>query len=196
LKRQIKLARRFQDQETFASGYSPLYERLFGSVAKWLSSSEVAGDPVVSWLLQAGRGRPTLDINLLLASALHRDVLTYANASEASSAIGHLVNYFPTAGGAHPPDDPDFEIFLRQAILDRRDTLQAFIQNAGVQTNETGRGLCWLLPLLPTGWETVHLIDLGASAGLNLVADQRRFRLISTGSLFLCAVAILMLWDD
>src|SRR5690606_1327638 len=67
---------------------------------------------------------------------------------------------------------------LRETIFARRDSLAAFIRRANVQTNETGRGLVWLLPVACLGWPAVHLVELGASAGLNLVADQRAYRLV------------------
>ena len=47
-----------------------------------------------------------------------------------------------------------------------------------MQTNETGRGVAWLLPVACLGWPAVHLIELGASAGLNLVAERRGYRLV------------------
>ncbi|MFQ5436798.1 MAG: DUF2332 family protein, partial [Anaerolineae bacterium] len=65
------------------------------------------------------------------------------------------------------------------AIWARRAALAPFLQTATVQTNETGRGLAWLLPLLYTGWEGAHLVDLGASAGLNLAADGRHYQLVA-----------------
>jgi hypothetical protein len=93
-----------------------------------------------------------------------------------------LARYFPTVGGHYHQDAPDFESILRQTVLSRRDDLATFIQNANVQTNETGRGLCWLLPVLATNWEAIHVVDLGASAGLNLMADLRAYRLVDADS--------------
>jgi len=51
---------------------------------------------------------------------------------------------------------------------------------AMVQTNETSRGLCWLLPTLYVPWTDIDLVDLGCSAGLNLVADLRHYALQGT----------------
>ena len=50
-----------------------------------------------------------------------------------------------------------------------------------MQTNEGARGLCWLLPATYTGWKSAHLVELGASAGLNLAADGRRYELSLQG---------------
>ena len=171
----VRLAAKFRDQEDFSRDYSPLYARLFGLVAGWLESPE-AGDEVTNWLVSAGRERRSLEVTLLLAAGLHRDVLAGEPATE------KLRRFFPTVGGAQPADSPELDAALRQAILARRDLLAEFIRGAQVQTNETGRGLCWLLPLLLTGWPAARLIDLGASAGLNLVAERRAYRLLEAES--------------
>jgi hypothetical protein len=149
-----------------------LYSHLFGTVARWLAAPDADRDPLVDWLLGSARGRGSLAVTLLLAAGLHRDVL--AGHEDAAS----LARYFPTTGGDLPPGDAKFEVTLRETIMARAGVLGPFIQKAKVQTNETGRGLCWLLPLLQTGWSSVHLVDLGASAGLNLVADLRAYRLL------------------
>ncbi len=167
-----RLAYRFRRQESFAAGYSPLYRRLFAAVSSWLEAPQAQSDPLVDWLLQASQGRRSLDVTLLLAAGLHRDVLA------GEPAVAALGRYYPTAGGTKAADDPQFASALRQAILARRRPLGDFIRTANVQTNETGRGLCWLLPLLAIDWPAIHLVDLGASAGLNLVAERRAFRLV------------------
>ncbi len=168
-----RLARKFRDQEKFAADYSPLYARLFGVIGGWLADPAGAGDPLTGWLLEASHERRPLDVTLLLAAGLHYAIL----AGEPSAS--ELAEYFPTAGGEESYSGRQFPDILRRTILSRQDELASFIQESTVQTNETGRGLCWLLPALTSGWPKVHLIDLGASAGLNLVADQRAYRLES-----------------
>jgi hypothetical protein len=172
----LRLAVRFRDNEAFTRDYSPLYARLFGVVADWLEGAEHLGDEVAAWLVEAAGSRRSLDVSLLLAARLHRDVLA------GEPATAQLRPFYPTAGGQASPDSPDFEAALGQAILAWRDTLADYIRDGRVQTNETGRGLCWVLPLLFTGWPTARLIDLGASAGLNLVAEQRAYRLLDADS--------------
>lgn len=167
---QTRLAGRFRKQQEFAAGYSPLYSRLFGLLADWLTAAR-SSDPLVDWLLQAAATRSSFDVPLLLLAGLHRDVLT----GVAEAAL--LARYYPTAGGTRLPDEGGLAGALRAAILARKDHLAVFLASATVQTNETARGLCWLLSVLHTGWRAIHLVDLGASAGLNLVADQRSYRL-------------------
>ncbi|MCB8943398.1 MAG: DUF2332 domain-containing protein [Ardenticatenaceae bacterium] len=165
-----KLTYRFRKQEEFAADYSPLYSRFFSTVANWLADD--TDDQVTDWLFAASNGRSAFDIPLLLAAGLHRDILLQV------PEVAELAAYYPSAGGERPFTDPHFATALRQAILMRRDALAAFIQAATVQTNETGRGLCWLLPLHYSRWTAVHLVDLGASAGLNLAANLRAYRLV------------------
>jgi hypothetical protein len=165
-----QLAHRFRKQQEFADGYSPLSARLFGIVADWLEAG--GKDELVDWLLDVGNGRAPLDITLLLLAGLHRDVL-----NQEPETAG-LAAYYPTVGGILPHDDSHLPQILCKTILARREQLTPFIQTANVQTNETARGVCWLLPVFYTGWKAVHLVDLGASAGLNLVAEARNYRIL------------------
>lgn len=158
----------FQRQQRFADDYSPLYARLFAIVGEWLADES---DPLAAWLVELAAPRRSFDLTLLLPAALHRDVL----AGEPDAAP--LAAFYPTAGGHAPDSDASLAEALRHVILARRDALAAFIGQANVQTNETGRGLAWLLPVAALGWPAVHLVELGASAGLNLVAERRGYRL-------------------
>jgi hypothetical protein len=164
-----RLTRRFHRQQKFAAAYSPLYARLFGLVAGWLKDN----DPVAQWLLRAGAGRSSFDIPLLLMAGVHRDVLA------GDAAVAGLAQYYPSVGGRCSWTDDNLVVEFRRAILTRQSRLAAFLSSATVQTNETSRGLCWLLPVLSFAWPAIHLVDLGASAGLNLVADYRDYRLIT-----------------
>lgn len=160
---------RFEKQMRFAAGYSPLYAHLFGAVAIWLKRTP--DDALVRWLLEASASRKPIEVTLLLMAGLHRDVLLGRAAVDALSA------YYPSVGGEREPDDRLSEA-LYNAIWRSRERLAPFIQSATVQTNETGRGIFWLLPALLSGWDSCHLLDLGASAGLNLVADQRGYQIV------------------
>ncbi|WP_310600846.1 DUF2332 domain-containing protein [Desulfobulbus sp.] len=166
----VRLGRRFRKQQEFSAGYSPLYSRLFGLVADWLAA-DPGDDPLADWLVQAGAGRSSFDVPLLLLAGLHRDIL---NGRPETAELAH---YYPTLQGTRFIDD-GLALCLRAAVAARQKALAEFIATARVQTNETARGLCWLLPASMTGWPALHLVDLGASAGLNLVADRRHFRVI------------------
>lgn len=167
-----KLRRRFRRQSEFAQGYSPLYARLFGLIADWMDA-DTGADPLVGWLMRASLGRSSFDVPLVLMAGLHREVL------QGSANVSELARCFPTAGGAVPVEDAALAKALRSALLATQPQLEQCLRTETVQTNETGRGLCWLLPVCYPRWAAVHLIDLGASAGLNLVADQRRYRLVT-----------------
>ncbi len=164
-----RLARRFLKQEEFAQDYAPLYSRLFGLLAQWLARDSL--NVAASWLVQTSAGRSSFEIPLLLLAGLHRDILLN------STDTAKLAQYYPTVGGKRQATDPDLENVLLETILSRRHSLGEFINSATVQTNETARGISWLLPLQYTNWEAIHLVDLGASAGLNLVAELRSYRL-------------------
>ena len=165
-----RLGRRFRKQQEFSAGYAPLYSRLFGLVADWLAA-EPGDDPLGDWLARAGAGRASFDVPLLLLAGLHRDIL--AGRPEAAT----LALYYPTVGGIRPVD-AELASCLRTAVAARREALAGFITTARVQTNETARGLCWLLPVCTLDWQAIHLVDLGASAGLNLAADHLHFQII------------------
>lgn len=169
-----KLTQMCRDQERFSQGYAPLYGRIFQILAEWLESPQATQNPVVNWLLEVGNQRQPLVVTNVLVAGLHREVL--ANAPLAAP----LAPFYPSVGGN--PDQSGLAEALYETILANRDRLTPFLQTANVQTNETGRGLVWLLPLLRTGWETAHLVDLGASAGLNLLADRRHYWLTSDSS--------------
>ncbi len=188
-----QLEHHFREQQRFAAGYSPVYARLFGAVAGWLAD---AADPLAAWLVAASAGRPPFDVTLLLAAALHYEALagTATGSAQWPVASGqspepselvissddgsrHSSLVTPAAVGGRP-SAVEFEAALRATILERRVALEAFTQRRTVQTNETARGLAWLLPVACLGWPAVHLLELGASAGLNLVAERRAYRLV------------------
>ncbi|WP_028583343.1 DUF2332 domain-containing protein [Desulfogranum mediterraneum] len=176
---QERLGHRFRKQQSFSLEVSPLYARLNGMVAGWLTEAD---HPVSRWLVAASRGRSSFEVPMLLMAGVHRLVL--AGRPEA----GALAGFFPTAGGRFSAggDGAELESLFSRTILDAAEELTRFISTATVQTNETGRGLCWLVPLASLPWEQVRLVELGASAGLNLLADQRHYQLrdIRSGQTF------------
>ena len=135
-----------------------------------------------TWLLEASRWQRPLDVSLLLAAGLHRDVLLD------EPDVSSLAEFYPSVGGLRPAGemvesgwliDHGFKRALFESIAARSDALHRFVKLNQVQTNETGRGLAWLLPISLAGWPRIHLLDLGASAGLNLAGDWRHYQILA-----------------
>lgn len=143
------------------STFTPMYRQILGTVAEKAET--------LDWFLDASAQRTPLETSLLLTAGMHRQVLLGVEEAQA------LRDYYPSVGGTKSPDDQDFERLYLEAMDDCKEKLIPIIQHETVQTNETQRGLFWLFPASITQWKRIHLLDLGASAGLNLVADQRRF---------------------
>ncbi len=167
VERRVRLARRFRRQQSFSQSNSPLTAYLCGCIAKRLAP-EAGDNPLCTWLLEASRDCASFAVPMLLLASLHRQILAH------NPGFAELAAYFPTVGGSKECD-ADIGAVLEQVILAKRSQLAECIQSGRVQTNETGRGLCWLLPLCYLPWQEVTLIDLGCSAGLNLIADQRHY---------------------
>jgi len=167
-----KLIARCEAQARFCRGAPPLYHQLFTYLGQRLRRD----DGFAAWLLWAARKRATFDVPLLVLAGLHASVLRRSPASEALAA------YYPSTGGLEVADSSAFATVFQQSVDALRDELAAFIATSPVQTNEGARGLCWLLLLAYTDWSAVHLFELGACAGLNLVAEQRNYLVCDTVS--------------
>src|SRR5712691_6979593 len=146
---------RFADQE--CGDYAPLYDRL---------ARGIACDPEL--LTLAAHARSGQQAPLLLLAAVHSLVLGGTN-----HALGAFYpSVMPRA--AVPAEDPlpAFRTFCR----DYRDALLALVSTGLVQTNEPRRCTV-LLPAFTTvarlaGGRPLALIEVGASAGLNLLFDR------------------------
>jgi len=144
-------------QRRFLKSRLPLYDTLLGTVAGLLT------DPAVSALAEGWAERDfeaPYDRPLLLLAALRFGALR--------------------GGGAHPlhgalaAAEPDPAVITPPAVAAALawPGLAALLRTRRVQTNEVSRAVAWRWPagLIATG-RPVALVDVGCSAGLNLVAD-------------------------
>lgn len=153
------LARRFADTPEFAS--SPLYRSL---------ARTVAGDEAL--LRLAARGRPGQYPTFLFFGAVHALLL--------AGADHELAQFFPSIVGeaARPPDQAG-PVPIAFCTRSER-ALAALIESRLVQTNVVKRALALRLGLAAIGLrETapIHLVEVGASAGLLLRFDRYGYAL-------------------
>ncbi len=149
-------------QREAVRGCSPSYER-----ALTLLPAVLAGPPgrFVEAAWEHRRFFAWHDRPLLLLTALRNDAL--ANGPD------HPLH----AGFAAREPDPDAvtEDRLAEALDGSREPVFDALAHRGVQTNETSRAVAWLWPAALAGasrrGRTLALADVGAGAGLNLVAD-------------------------
>lgn len=148
------VARRFADGSEFAS--SPLYRSL---------SRVVAGNNAL--LRLAARGRRGQQPTFLFFGAVHALLL--------AGAEHELARFYPSIVGeaARPPDEAGPALVAFCAAY--ADPLAAIIATRLVQTNVVRRALALRYGLAAIGRQTagpVHLIEVGASAGLLLRFDR------------------------
>jgi len=153
------VARCFADAREFPS--SPLYRAL---------ARTVAGNAAL--LRLAARGQPGQYPTFLFFGAVHALLL--------AGADHELARYYPSLAGANalPPDAAGPALVAFCAAYEAE--LAALIETCLVQTNVVKRALALRLGLAAIGRQVarpVHLIEIGASAGLLLRFDRYGYRL-------------------
>ena len=136
--------------------HSPLYERL---------CQIVVDEPELLTLAAEAQARQPVP-NLFLA-ALHFALETHSDDT--------LAGFYPSLGGARPPAEVSPRE-LRSFVIDHRDEIVGLLRTRLVQTNEVRRSAL-LLPACRFASEQADqaplgLIEIGPSAGLNLVLDR------------------------
>jgi hypothetical protein len=143
---------------------SPLYSDLLVRAADDL----ISGGPTSEVL----RGH----LDERLSSVLALRLLGGAHALALSGRAPALAMYYPSAAGTLDlePGSPHAWAALRQTFADRADEIRSWLDHPP-QTNEVGRAAALLGGLRHIAAERelpVRLIEVGASAGLNLRADH------------------------
>ena len=143
---------------------SPLYAALLEGLAADAESGGIAAT-----LLAPYAGEPLATVpGLRLLAAVHRLVL--------EGRLPRLAAFYPTVGGTEPPERawPSFH----SVLVEHADELRPLIA-APLQTNETGRSALLyggaLVVVARTGLP-LRLLEVGASAGLNLRMDHFGYR--------------------
>lgn len=153
------LAARFRHFQQEATGASPLYHSLCGSLA-----DDVAAGGLFASVMRAAPLRSRMP-NLILA-AVHRVLF--------DEPADPLAGYYGSLGGERAPDDALFTAFS-SFVARHRERIDALLSTGETQTNEVLRA-CQLFPAL--GWaqactrRPLGLIEVGTSAGLLLHADR------------------------
>ena len=137
-------------------GYSPLYEHL---------ARQIAHDDVIPEIVARGCQRnhaPVLFFACVHDIVLHEPELDVARF------------YADAVAGADPTHTQVWKSF-RQLVVDRADEIETMLSTRTVQTNEVGRSAAIrpaLAALARLDPRPIGLIELGTSAGLNLLFDR------------------------
>ncbi len=114
------------------------------------------------------RHAPRTQLNpVLLLACLHYSLL--------GDPDHPLVRWYPNLSpDARPADDPALAGVLRHFVDERHHELVALLRTRSTQTNEVGRSAMFLVPFGALAAELGPLahLDVGASAGLNLLLDR------------------------
>jgi len=143
---------------------SPLYAGLLRHAAEDLLASGPTADILDGHLTDPGRSA----LALRMLGGVHALVLT--------GRAPDLAGFYPTAGGSADagPESALAWPAMRRVLEEHTDEIRSWLAHPP-QTNEVGRGaalagaLCFLVAEHAC---PVHLIEIGASAGLNLRADR------------------------
>lgn len=150
-----ELRTRFRNFAIESTTRAPLYARL---------STAVADDAELIGLL--GEAPPGQQIPVLLFAAVH-DLLLQGLGSD-------LAAWYPNLAGLDRPPTGDVVDAFRAFSHDHADRIRDIVVTRNTQTNEVGRCALFLVALARVAREAerLSLVDVGASAGLNLLLPR------------------------
>ncbi len=164
--RAVEAAFRQQAEACADQGPSPLYALLMERAA-----DDVAAGGPVARLLGDWRGHPVLDaLSMRLLGAVHAEVL--------AGRAPELARHYRAAGEGGGVDAAVWPAF-RGLVEERADVLRPRLDRQ-VQTNEVRRSAALLGGFLEVARSTglpLRVLEIGSSAGLNLVWDRYAYRL-------------------
>lgn len=160
----VSVLEEFRIQSGFCGEFeSPFTEQLLARCAADIEAGGIVAKLTDGWL-----GHPRADaVSLRLAGALHAAALTGRD---------------PALAAEYPAAEPDWSMDrvwpIARAFLEREEAHVRDFLKSPPQTNETARatalacGFLWLAARSP---QPFHMLELGASAGLNLNWDRFAF---------------------
>jgi hypothetical protein len=162
-----RTAQRFEFQ---AAACQALGSSLYAGLLNQTAADLRAGGPAVAVLdgHLAAPGRGALALRML--GGIHALVLT--------GRAPELAKFYPSVGGQADPG-PNAELAwpaMRRVLIEHQDEVRSWLGHPP-QTNEVGRGAALVGALCRLAAEAsypIRLVEIGASAGLNLRADKFR----------------------
>jgi len=149
-----------------ASGCGRLGSPMYDELLRLLADDIEAGGPTAHVLRGHEDDPGPSGLALRLAGSVHRLVL--------ARRAGALAAFYPSVGGTwHTAGWP----VLRRLLADQPDAVREWLDRPP-QTNEVGRAAALMAGLVELGTRyplPVRLAEVGASGGLNLLADRFRY---------------------